>query len=96
MRYNNRIDLIRYSGSYDGLDDSQITSIQSNVPCLIIPITNVQELATFGLVSKMAYEVHIKNEIQLVDRVKIGGIEYTVNKTFLDRKQTILIVSGGA
>ncbi|MCP0885915.1 hypothetical protein LB941_01020 [Ligilactobacillus sp. WILCCON 0076] len=95
MRYSDRITLIRYSQDDDGLGDSPTSTKTENVPCELIPITNVQDLESFGLLSANAYEIHIKNKIALVNRVKIDGIEYTVNKTFLNRKSTVLIVSGG-
>lgn len=96
MRYNNRVDLIILQEPADDLHDVPRPIEVKDVPCLIIPITNTQELSVYGLLSSMAYEIHIKNPIGLADRVKIEGIYYTVNKTFVNRKTTILIVSGDA
>ncbi|MFT9098430.1 hypothetical protein [Liquorilactobacillus sp.] len=95
MRYSDRITLIRYSHGDDGLGDAPAATKTKDVPCELIPITNVQDLESFGLLSTNAYEIHFKNKIALVNRVEISGVEYTVNKTFLNRKSTVLIVSGG-
>ncbi|MFT8584634.1 hypothetical protein [Liquorilactobacillus hordei] len=95
MRYSDRITLIRYSQDDDGLGDAPASTKTENVPCELVPITNVQDLESFGLLSTNAYEIHLKNKVALVNRVEIDGVEYTVNKTFLNRKSTVLIVSGG-
>ncbi len=95
MRYSDRITLVKLSQDDDGLNDSPTSTETKNVPCRMIPITNVQELESFGLLSTNAYEIHIKNQTGLIDRVKINNVPYTVNKTFLNRKSTVLIVSGG-
>lgn len=95
MRYNNRITLIMMIGPADDLHGAP-TQTEVEVPCLTIPITDAQELAVYGLLKKKAFEVHIKNSGLVPNRVKLDDIEYTVNKTYLNRKSTVLIISGGA
>lgn len=95
MRYNNRITLIMMIGPADDLHGAP-TKTEVEVPCLTIPITDAQELAVYGLLKKTTFEVHLKNSGLVPHRVKLDGIEYTVNKTYLNRKSTVLIISGGA
>ena len=95
MRYNNRIILILQKKPVDDLHGNP-TETTMEVPCLTIPITDTQELAAYGLMKKMAFEVHLKNSGLVPHRVKLNGIEYTVNKTYFNRKSTVLIISGGA
>lgn len=95
MRYNNRVTLIRKSPPADPLHDRP-TETTEIVPCLTIPITSAQELSVYGLVNTMAYEVHVKNPVPLVNEIQIDGEKWTVNKTFVNRKSTVFIVSGGA
>ena len=95
MRYNNRVTLIRLTKPEDDLHGTAQKNEVHDVPSLTIPVTDTNELAAYGLLNRMAYEIHLKNAVPLVDRVRIDGIEYTVNKTFVNRKSTVLIVSGG-
>lgn len=95
MRYNNRITLIRKVPPADPLHDRP-TETRETVTCLIIPITSAQELSVFGLVNTMAYEIHVKNPTLSVNEVEIDGVKWTINKTFVNRKSTVFIVSGGA
>ena len=94
MRYNNRITLIRKSPPANPLHDRP-TAKREMVTCLIIPITSAQELSVYGLVNTMAYEVHVKNPILPVNEIELDGVKWTINKTFVNRKSTVFIVSGG-
>ena len=94
MRYNNRITLIRKVPPADPLHDRP-TETRETVTCLTIPITSAQELSVYGLVSTTAYEVHVKNPVAPVNEIEIDGVKWTINKTFVNRKSTVLIVSGG-
>lgn len=94
MRYNNRITLIRKVPPADPLHDRP-TETRETVACLIIPITSAQELSVFGLVNTMAYEVHVKNPVTPVNEIELDGAKWTINKTFVNRKSTVFIVSGG-
>ncbi|AGP68787.1 Hypothetical protein LOCK919_2105 [Lacticaseibacillus paracasei] len=44
----------------------------------------------------MAYEVHVKNPVKPVNEIELDGVKWTINKTFVNRKSTVFIVSGGA
>lgn len=94
MRYNNRITLIRKTPPADPLHDRP-TVTRETVTCLIIPITSVQELSVYGLVNTIAYEIHVKNPVKPVNEIELDGIKWTINKTFVNRKSTVFIVSGG-
>lgn len=94
MRYNNRITLIRKIPPADPLHDRPKVT-RETVTCLTIPITSTQELSVYGLVNTMAYEVHVKNPVKPVNEIELNGIKWTINKTFVNRKSTVFIVSGG-
>ena len=95
MRYNNRITIIRKLPPADPLHDRP-TETRETVTCLTIPIASVQELSVYGLVNTMAYEVHVKNPVKPVNEIEIDGVQWTINKTFINRKSTVFIVSGGS
>lgn len=95
MRYNNRITLIRKVPPANPLHDRP-TETRETVTCLTIPITSVQELSVYGLVNTMAYEIHVKNPVKPVHEIELDGVKWTINKTFVNRKSTVFIVSGGA
>jgi predicted transcriptional regulator of viral defense system len=95
MRYNNRITLIRKVPPANPLHDWP-TEKREMVTCLIIPITSAQELSVYGLVNTMAYEVHVKNPVKPVNEIELDGVKWKINKTFVNRKSTVFIVSGGA
>jgi len=95
MRYNNRITLIRKIPPADPLHDRP-KEIRETVTCLTIPITSVQELSVYGLVNTIAYEIHVKNPVKPVTEIEIDGVKWTINKTFVNRKSTVFIVSGGS
>ena len=95
MRYNNRITLIRKSSPADPLHNRP-TETRETVTCLTIPITSAQELSVYGLVNTMAYEVHVKNPVKPANKIELDGVKWTINKTFVNRKSTVFIVSGGA
>jgi hypothetical protein len=44
----------------------------------------------------MAYEIHVKNPVLPVNEIELDGVKWTINKTFVNRKSTVFIVSGGA
>jgi predicted transcriptional regulator of viral defense system len=95
MRYNNRITLIRKVPPADPLHDRP-TETRETVTCMTIPITSAQELSVYGLANTMAYEVHVKNPVKPVNEIELDGVKWTINKTFVNRKSTVFIVSGGA
>lgn len=94
MRYNNRITLVTQTGPPDELHGT-VSETQTETTCLTIPITDTRELEAYGLVDKMAYEVHLKNPQPRPSRVLIDGTQYTVTKVYVNRKSTVLIVAGG-
>lgn len=94
MRYDKRTDLIKL-GDESSLHGSSDKTVASNVPCGTIAITDTQALATFGLTNTTAFEMHFPGTVVGIDRVKLDGVEYTVNKTFSSRHKTIFIISGG-
>lgn len=94
MRYNNRVTLIRKVPPADPLHDRP-RETRETVACTTIPVSSAQELSVFGLVNVMAYEIHIKNPVAPVNAIELDGVKWTVNKTFINRKSTVLIVSGG-
>lgn len=96
MRYNDRIKLIYTTESDDELHGGS-TDKPVILPCLMIPITDVQKLSVYGLVGTEAFEVHLKGQVARPDKVmSVGGKSaYTVGQTVNNRKSTVLIVSGG-
>ena len=54
MRYNDRVTLIYLTGPVDELTGEVSKRIVADVPSTIIPITDVQELATYGLLKTTA------------------------------------------
>lgn len=94
MRYNNRVTLIRKSPPADPLHDRP-TETRETVACLTIPITSAQELSVYGLVNTMAYKIHVKNQVKPVNEIELDGAKWTINNTFVNRKSTEFIVSGG-
>lgn len=95
MRYSDRIELIYAGNNADSLHGVASTTTQM-VTCLVRPVTDLHILETFGLINTKTFEVHIKNAIKVPSRVKYMGREWTVNRTFLNRKMTVLLITGGA
>ena len=91
MRYNNRVTLVYLIGPVDELTGKVSKRIINDVPSTIIPITDVQELATYGLLKKTAYEVHLKNNVDTPNRLLIDGIEQSIITSYRQRKVTVLI-----
>lgn len=91
MRYNNRVTLIYLTGPVDELTGGVSKRIVDDVPSTIIPITDVQELATYGLLKKTAYEVHLKNNVDTPNRILIDGVEQSIVTSYRQRKVTVLI-----
>jgi len=91
MRYNDRVTLIYLTGPVDELTGEVNKRIVNDVPSTIIPITDVQELATYGLLKKTAYEVHLKNNVDTPNRILIDGIEQSIVTSYRQRKVTVLI-----
>jgi len=91
MRYNDRVTLIYLTGPVDELTGEVNKRIVNDVPSTIIPITDVQELATYGLLKKTAYEVHLKNNLDTPNRILIDGIEQSIVTSYRQRKVTVLI-----
>jgi len=91
MRYNDRVTLIYLTGPVDELTGEVSKRIVADVPSTIIPITDVQELATYGLLKATAYEVHLKNNVETPNRVLIDGVEQSIVTSYRQRKVTVLI-----
>ena len=91
MRYNDRVTLVYMTGPVDELTGEVSKRTVENVPSTIIPITDVQELATYGLLKKTAYEVHLKNNVDTPNRILIDGIEQSIITSYRQRKVTVLI-----
>lgn len=91
MRYNDRVTLIYLTGPVDELTGEVSKRIVADVPSTIIPITDVQELATYGLLKKTAYEVHLKNNVDTPNRILIDGVEQSIVTSYRQRKVTVLI-----
>ena len=91
MRYNDRVTLIYLTGPVDELTGEVSKRIVADVPSTIIPITDVQELATYGLLKVTAYEVHLKNNVDTPNRVLIDGVEQSIVTSYRQRKVTVII-----
>lgn len=91
MRYNDRVTLIYLTGPVDELTGEVSKRIVADVPSTIIPITDVQELATYGLLKTTAYEVHLKNNVDTPNRVLIDDIEYSIVTSYRHRKVTVMV-----
>lgn len=91
MRYNDRVTLVYLTGPVDELTGGVSKRIVNDVPCTIIPITDFQELATYGLLKTTAYEVHLKNNVDTPNRVLIDGIEQSIVTSYRQRKVTVLV-----
>jgi len=91
MRYNNRVTLIYLTGPVDELTGEVSKRTIDDAPSTIIPITDVQELATYGLLKTTAYEVHLKNIVETPNRVLIDGVEQSIVTSYLQRKVTVII-----
>jgi len=91
MRYNNRVTLIYLTGPVDELTGEVSKRTIDDAPSTIIPITDVQELATYGLLKTTAYEVHLKNIVETPNRVLIDGVEQSIVTSYRQRKVTVLI-----
>lgn len=91
MRYNDRVTLVYMTEPVDELTGEVNKRNVENIPATIIPITDVQELATYGLLKTTAYEVHLKNSVDTPNRVLIDGIEYSIVTSYRHRKVTVLI-----
>lgn len=91
MRYNDRVTLIYLTGPVDELTGEVSKRVVADVPSTIIPITDIQELATYGLLKATAYEVHLKNIVDTPNRVLIDGIEYSIVTSYRHRKVTVMV-----
>lgn len=91
MRYNNRVTLVYMTGPVDELTGEVSKRTVENVPSTTIPVTDTQQLATYGLLKTTAYEVHLKNIVDTPNRVLIDGIEYSTVTSYRQRKVTVLI-----
>lgn len=91
MRYNDRVTLVYLTGPVDELTGEVNKLIVNDVPATIIPITDVQELATYGLLKTTAYEVHLKNNVDTPNRVLIDNVEVSIITSYRHRKVTVLI-----
>ena len=91
MRYNNRVTLIYLNGPVDDLTGAVSKRTVEDVPSTIIPITDVQELATYGLLKTTAYEVQLKNIVDTPNRVLIDGVEQSIVTSYRQRKVTVII-----
>lgn len=91
MRYNDRVTLVYLTGPVDELTGEVSKRTVDGVPATIIPITDVQELATYGLLKTTAYEVHLKNNVDVPNRLLIDGIEQSIVTSYRQRKVTVII-----
>ena len=91
MRYNDRVTLVYMTGPVDELTGEVNKRTVENVPSTLIPITDVQELATYGLLKTTAYEVHLKNNVETPNRVLIDGVEQSIVTSHRQRKVTVLV-----
>ena len=91
MRYNDRVTLVYLTGPADELTGEVSKQTIDDVPSTIIPITDVQELATYGLLKATAYEVHLKNNVEIPNRVLIDGVEQYIVTSYRQRKVTVLV-----
>lgn len=91
MRYNDRVTLVYLIGPVDELTGEVSKRIINDVPATIIPITDAQELATYGLLKITAYEVHLKNNVDTPNRVLIDNVEVSIITSYRHRKVTVLI-----
>jgi len=91
MRYNNRVTLVYLTGPVDELTGEVSKRTIDDVPSTIIPITDVQELATYGLLKVTAYEVHLKNNVDVPNRLLIDGVEQSIVTSYRQRKVTVII-----
>ena len=91
MRYNDRVTLVYLTGPADELTGEVSKRTVDDVPATIIPITDVQELATYGLLKTTAYEVHLKNNVDTPNRVLIDNVEQSIVTSYRHRKVTVLI-----
>lgn len=91
MRYNDRVTLVYLTGPVDELTGEVSKRTIDDVPSTIIPITDVQELATYGLLKTTAYEVHLKNNVDVPNRLSIDGIEQSIVTSYRQRKVTVII-----
>ena len=91
MRYNDRVTLVYLTGPVDELTGEVSKRVVNDAPATIIPITDVQELATYGLLKTTAYEVHLKNNVDTPNRVLIDSVEVSIITSYRHRKVTVLI-----
>lgn len=91
MRYNDRVTLVYMIGPVDELTGEVSKRAVENVPSTIIPVTDTQQLAAYGLLKTTVYEVHLKNIVDTPNRVLIDGIEYSIVTSYRHRKVTVLI-----
>ena len=91
MRYNDRVTLIYMTGPVDELTGKVSKRTVENVPSTIIPITDTQQLAAYGLLKTTAYEVHLKNNVDMPNRLSIDGIEQSIVTSYRQRKVTVII-----
>ena len=91
MRYNDRVTLVYLTGPVDELTGEVSKRIVADVPSATIPVTDTQQLATYGLLKTTAYEVHLKNVVDTPNRVLIDGIEYSIVTSYRQRKVTVII-----
>lgn len=91
MRYNDRVTLIYMTGPVDELTGEVNKRTVEHVPSTIIPITDTQQLAAYGLLKTTAYEVHLKNNVDTPNRVLIDGIEYSIVTSYRHRKVTVMV-----
>ena len=91
MRYNNRVTLVYLTGPVDELTGEVSKRVVADVPSTVVPITDFQKLATYGLLKTTAYEVHLKNNVDVPNRIFIDGVEQSIVTSYRQRKVTVLI-----
>lgn len=93
MRYNDRITLVYMDGPEDELT-GEVISVKKRVTCCIQPVTNLQKLNVYGLLKTSPLEVHLKNRIDIPDRVEIAGVQHNVIEAIKGRKVRVLTIGG--
>lgn len=91
MRYNDRVTLVYLTGPVDELTGEFNKRTVNDVPATIIPITDTQQLAAYGLLKTTAYEVHLKNNVDTPNRVLIDNVELSIITSYRHRKVTVMI-----
>ncbi|BEI64673.1 hypothetical protein [Lactiplantibacillus plantarum] len=89
MRYNDCIQLIYFNGPEDDLT-GEVSKRKVTLPATIVPVTDANKLATYGLLKTVVFEVHLKNQVDIPDRVVYENVERRVITAIRGRKVRVL------